>query len=70
MKKDTQQLKDLSIDELNHKLLELRKEQFQLRMKKASNDLAAPHKITFVRRSIARIKTIMTEKVGKSHVNQ
>lgn len=70
MKNNTQQLKDLSVDELNHKLLELRKEQFQLRMKKANDDLKSTHKITFVRRAIARIKTIMTEKVGKSHVNQ
>ena len=69
MKQDIKQFRDLSLDELNNKLLDLRKEQLQLRMKKANHDLKETHKITILRRSIARIKTLMTAKVGKSHVN-
>ena len=45
----------------------LRKEQFNLRMKKANGTLDKTHLITQVRKAIAQIKTIMTEKVGKSH---
>ncbi len=67
MKKETQKLRDLSDNDLYAKLLELRKEQFHLRMRKANGALDKTHQVTFLRKSIARIKTLMAE---KSHVNQ
>ncbi len=56
------ELRSMSIDELNEKLISLRNEQFNLRMKQANGSLDKPHIIKQVRRSIARLKTIMTEK--------
>jgi large subunit ribosomal protein L29 len=66
--KDTIELKKLTVDELQTELLSLRKDQFTLRMKKANGSLDKTHLITLVRKAIARVKTIMTEKAGTSHV--
>lgn len=60
--KNTKELKSLTLDELQRELLSLRKEQFTLRMKKASGALDKTHFVTMVRKAIARVKTIMTEK--------
>lgn len=62
------ELRALTDEELQAKLLSLRKEQFILRMKKANGTLDKTHFVTMVRKSIAKVKTIMTEKAGNSHV--
>ena len=62
------ELRNLTVEELQAKLLSLRKEQFTLRMKKANGALDKTHFVTMVRKTIAKVKTIMTEKAGKSHV--
>ncbi|MBK81933.1 MAG: 50S ribosomal protein L29 [Gammaproteobacteria bacterium] len=56
------ELRDKSPQELSEELLKLRKEQFNLRMQKASGQLGQPHLLGETRRDIARIKTIMAEK--------
>jgi large subunit ribosomal protein L29 len=61
-------LQQLTIAELQTQLLSLRKEQFTLRMKKANGALEKTHSIALVRKAIARVKTIMSEKAGMSHV--
>ena len=48
--------------ELNTELLDLRKEQFNLRMQRGAGQLSKPHLFNTVRKDIARIKTILTEK--------
>lgn len=48
-------------EELNQLLLELRREQFNLRMQKGSGQLGKPSEVKRVRRDIARIKTILAE---------
>lgn len=63
--KKINELRDLSTEELQNELLSLRKEQFNLRMKKASGSLDKTHLITMVRKSVARVKTLLTEKAGK-----
>jgi large subunit ribosomal protein L29 len=63
--KDTKELNKMTTDELQTELLSLRKDQFTLRMKKASGSLDKTHPVKMVRRAIARVKTIMTEKGGK-----
>ena len=64
------QLKAMSLEELNTELLSLRKKQFLLRLqRKNEGALAQPHQITEARKQIARIKTLMTEKAGETHVN-
>jgi large subunit ribosomal protein L29 len=63
--KKIDELRNLTVDELQTELLSLRKEQFNLRMKKASGSLDKTHLITMVRKSVAKVKTMLTEKAGK-----
>jgi len=56
------ELKQKSGTELNEELGALLKEQFNLRMQQGSGQLARPHLMKQVRRNIARVKTVMTEK--------
>ena len=63
--KKIDELRNLTIEELQAELLSLRKEQFNLRMKKASGSLDKTHLITLVRKSVAKVKTMLTEKAGK-----
>jgi large subunit ribosomal protein L29 len=66
--KDLNELKKMTLDELQTELLSLRKDQFNLRMQKANGTLDKTHRITQVRKTVARIKTIMTQKAGANHV--
>jgi large subunit ribosomal protein L29 len=51
-----------SADELQGMLLDLRKEQFNLRFQRATGQLEATGRIRVVRRDIARLKTVMGER--------
>jgi large subunit ribosomal protein L29 len=56
------ELKDMrakSADELKNHLLDLRKEQFSLRMQKGTGQLTQTHQVRNVRREIARVKTLL-----------
>ena len=55
-----------SADELNTMLLDLRKEQFNLRFQRATGQLEALSRIKQVRRDIARVKTIIGERARAS----
>jgi large subunit ribosomal protein L29 len=57
------ELRDLNGDELQDELLKLRKEQFSLRMQRASGQLGQSHLLEDARRDIARIKTVIQEKL-------
>ena len=56
------ELRDMDEAQLADELLRLRKEQFQLRMHKASGQLGQSHLLTEARRDLARVKTILQEK--------
>ncbi|HEY4200006.1 MAG TPA: 50S ribosomal protein L29 [Devosiaceae bacterium] len=49
-------------DELKDQLLGLKKEQFNLRFQRATQQLESPARFRQVRREIARIKTVLAEK--------
>jgi large subunit ribosomal protein L29 len=49
-------------DELKAQLVDLKKEQFNLRFQRATQQLEKPARVREVRRDIARIKTILAEK--------
>ncbi|MBU1561072.1 MAG: 50S ribosomal protein L29 [Alphaproteobacteria bacterium] len=49
-------------DELKDQLVDLKKEQFNLRFQRATQQLEKPAQVKSVRRDIARIKTILAEK--------
>ena len=56
------EIRNLSTDELNKKLGELKKDLFMLRMQHATNQLDNPMRLNAVKKDIARIKTIIREK--------
>ncbi|MEO6698354.1 MAG: 50S ribosomal protein L29 [Paraperlucidibaca sp.] len=57
-------LREKSVEDLNKELSNLQRQQFTLRMAQATGQLAKNHKIDVVRKDIARVKTILTEKEG------
>ena len=56
------ELRQKSVDELKSELTENLKEQFKLRMQQAAGQLARTSEVKRVRREIARINTILSEK--------
>ena len=56
------ELRSKSIEELNTNLLDLRKEQFSLRIQRGTGQLASPARFNMVQKDIARIKTVLNEK--------
>ena len=58
------ELKEKSIDELNAELVAAKKELFNLRFQNATNQLENTSRIKEVRRNIARIQSIVTEKAN------
>jgi len=59
---EVKDLKDKNVEELQQELLNLKREHFDLRMQKGSGQLAQTHRLKEVRRDVARVKTILTEK--------
>ena len=57
-------LKTRTDDQLTEQLGELKREQFNLRFQSATNQLEKPARIREVRRTIARIKTLQSERAS------
>lgn len=57
------ELRNKSVEELNSELVDAKKELFNLRFQNATNQLNNTARIKEVRRNIARIQTIITQKV-------
>ena len=55
-------LKTKTDDQLSEQLAELKREQFNLRFQAATNQLEKPSRVREVRRTIAQIKTLQTER--------
>jgi large subunit ribosomal protein L29 len=60
--KFNEELNKMSADELTAKLNELKEELFTLRFQHAINQLDNPQKIVEVKRNIARVMTVLSEK--------
>ncbi|MDM1697305.1 50S ribosomal protein L29 [Thiopseudomonas alkaliphila] len=58
------ELREKSVEQLSEQLLELLRDQFNLRMQKATGQLGQSHLLTQVRRDIARVKTVLNQKAG------
>ena len=56
------EIRNMSADELNAKLKDLKDELFKLRFQHAINQLDNPHKIADVKKDIARVMTVINEK--------
>ena len=64
------EIRELSVDELELKVKELKEELFQLRFQHAINQLENPMRLKAVKKDIARIKTVMRETEIQSGVKQ
>ena len=61
-KEMTKELREMSAEQLNAKLKELKEELFTLRFQHAINQLDNPQKMVEVKKNIARVMTILSEK--------
>ena len=62
--KEIKEVRALSVEKLEEKLQELKKDLFMLRMQLATNQLDNPMQIGAVKKDIARVKTIIREKTN------
>ena len=59
------EVRKLSAAELDAKLVELKKDLFNLRLQHATNQLDNPVRIAEIKKDIARVKTILREQQGR-----
>ena len=63
----TSEIRNMSVEEINKKIVELKTELFELRMKQSTGNLDKPHKINELRKTVARLKTVLNEKDGSEN---
>ncbi len=61
----TKEINAMSIDALNEEIIQTGREQFNLKLQHATRQLAATHRLKAVRRKLARLLTILHEKIGQ-----
>lgn len=54
--------RNMSVEDLSKELVDLRREQFNLRMQQGTGNMPKVHRFSVVRKDIARIKTVLNEK--------
>ena len=59
------ELREKSAQQLNEQLLGLLRDQFNLRMQKATGQLGQSHLLSQVKRDVARVKTVLNQQAGK-----
>jgi large subunit ribosomal protein L29 len=57
------EVRDLSIEELESKIRDVSDELLQLRLRKQTGQVDAPHQLNLLRKDIARMNTILTQKI-------
>ena len=60
------EVRGLSPDQLTETLLNLKKEQFNLRFQKATGQIEKTHRVDEVRKDIARVKTVLRAKQAQA----
>ena len=61
----TKEIRELSSDELSGRKRELRQEVFNLRLQQAGGQMERPSRLKDIRKEVARIETILSERVNK-----
>lgn len=56
------EIRDMSVEDIDKELLDLRREQFNLRMQMATGQAARTHEFGRIRKDIARLKTVLRER--------
>ena len=59
------ELRNKNVDQLNEDLVSLKKEAFNLRFQKATGQLENTARVRYVRRSIARVATVLSQKANE-----
>ena len=62
----TSEIRKMSVNDINSKIAEIKTELFELRMKQATGTLEKPHMINALRKDVARLKTVLTEKSNEN----
>ena len=62
------EIRELSTDELSGRKRELRQEVFNLRMQQASGQMERPSRLKDIRKEVARIETVLSERNNKKAV--
>ena len=57
-----EEIRELSVDEIKARVAELEEERFRLRFRSATETLENPLRLRTIRKDIARLKTVLTEK--------
>lgn len=61
------EIREMTAESRDEELMALHKEYFNLNMQKATGQLTKPHQFKKVKRSIARLKTIIKESAGSDN---
>ena len=70
MKDTMTKIRALSIEEINEKIAELKEELFNLKFQAALGNLEKPARMNEIKRTIARMKTVITEKQNASKASE
>ena len=70
MKDTMTKIRALSIEEINEKIAELKEELFNLKFQAALGNIEKPARMNEIKRTIARMKTILTEKANASKASE
>ena len=64
-----EEIRELSVDEIKSRVAELEEERFRLRFRSATETLENPLRLRTIRKDIARLKTVLTEKQRGDRTN-
>ena len=70
MKDTMTKIRALSVEEINKKIAELKEELFNLKFQAALGNLEKPARMNEIKRTIARMKTVITEKENASKASE
>ena len=59
-------IRAMSVDQMNDEVLKLKKERFNLRFQRATGQLENTAKLRLLRRDVARLETVLREKAAKA----
>lgn len=61
----TKEMRDMTIEALKEEIFQTGREQFNLKLQHATRQLTSTHRLKTVRRQLARLLTILNEKIGQ-----
>ncbi len=64
------EIRELTTDEINAKLVETKKELFNLRFQQATGNLEKPNRLRDLRHTVARMKTVLKERENQESVTE